>query len=126
MEDSLILIITIAGIIYTIFGIVILVRWWRMTSDIRDIKNHLLNNNSGNESYNQETHSSNKIDSKAEQTIAENAEVLNKLIAMLKPNQCIVKVLANSKIEIWNKSDWEEVVKAGRKDMFQMLFNNYK
>jgi hypothetical protein len=126
MEDSLISIITIAGIVYTIFGIFILVRWWRMTSDIRDIRDHLLNSNSKKESFNQETHSSNKIDYNAEQTIAENAEVLNKLIAKLKPNQCIVKVLANSKIEIWNKSDWEEVVKAGRKDMFQMLFNNYE
>ncbi|MBP8023467.1 MAG: hypothetical protein EOM47_07265 [Bacteroidia bacterium] len=126
MEESITQIITIAGIVYTIFGIVILVRWWRMTSDIRDIRDHLLNSNSKNESYNQEINSSNKIDSKAEQTIAENAEVLNKLIAKLKPNQCIVKVLANSKVEIWNMSDWEEVVKAGRKDMFQMLFNNYE
>lgn len=126
MEESITQIITIAGIIYAIFGIVILVRWWRMTSDIQDIKNHLLNSNSKNETFNQETHSSNKIDSKAEQTIAENAEVLNKLITKLKSNQCIVKVLANSKIEIWNKSDWEDVVKAGRKDMFQMLFNNYE
>ncbi|NCU32059.1 MAG: ABC-F family ATP-binding cassette domain-containing protein [Candidatus Moranbacteria bacterium] len=49
---------------------------------------------------------------------------VDKLKTKLKPDQCIVKVKANSKIEIWNKSDWNDVLNKGRENMFLLLFQN--
>lgn len=126
MEESITQIITIAGIIYAIFGIVILVRWWRMTSDIRDIRDHLLKKDPMSSLNKDAVYYSNRDGEQTIETMTENAEIMNKLIAKIKPNQCIVKVRATSKLEIWNKTDWDDIVKAGRTNMFERLYNNYE
>ncbi len=118
--ESVYLIVSIATLL---ISIIIFFRWWRMTSDIRDIRDQLLKGdplskvNEDAVFYNSDNDSQNSV--------ADNSELMDKLIPKLKKNQCIVLVRATSKVEIWNKSDWDEIIEKGRANLFQRLYNNY-
>lgn len=47
-----------------------------------------------------------------------NSELLNRRI---NENEVIVKVLKTNKVEIWNLSDWEDVIKQNRQHFFEKL-----
>lgn len=109
----------IVSLLSIIIGLIILIRWWSMTTDIKHIRKLLEKN---------QTNKGDKENSKKVSVLAEIKEddktEVDKLKAKLKPDQCIVKVKANSKIEIWNKSDWNDVLNKGRENMFLLLFHN--
>lgn len=109
----------IVSLLSIIIGLIILIRWWSMTTDIKHIRNLLEKNqtNKGNIG-------NSKKNSVLTEVLEDDKTEVEKLKAKLKPDQCIVKVKANSKIEIWNKSDWNDVLNKGRENMFLLLFQN--
>lgn len=50
---------------------------------------------------------------------------VDSLVSKLKPEQCVVFVNKSQKLEIWDKSDWEDIVKLGRTDFFELIHKNF-
>lgn len=42
----------------------------------------------------------------------------------LKNDEMIVKIKQNGRIEKWKKSDWDEILKIGNQDKFDLIFSN--
>ena len=104
---------------YLVLIIVFIFRWWGMTKDIKEIKDILLkkfgdgpqNSYISNPKYDKES-----VNSEFE-----------RLKNIIKPNQCIILVKATNKMELWDKSRWEDVVNTGNKElleMFELLYFN--
>lgn len=93
-----------------IVSIVILVRWWKMTSDIKDIRNYFYKQNLPVE----------ELDEVESQSIE-----IEKLKLKMKPNQLIIKVLRNQLLEIWDKSTWDEHISQGKGSFFEEIYKNY-
>lgn len=66
-----------------------------------------------------------EITLKTEKTIDIDQSQLSDLENKMKENQCIVYVVKNSKLEIWDKYDWEEIIKLGRKEYFKLIRKNF-
>lgn len=43
---------------------------------------------------------------------------------ILKNDELIVKVKQNGRIEKWKKNDWDEIIKIGNQDKFDLIFSN--
>jgi len=100
----------IASIISLLIAIVILIRWWGMTSNIKDIRNYLYRQNIP----------------EIEQVEVDNQLIeLEKLKIKMKPNQLIIKILANQRLEVWDKSTWDEHISQGKGKFFEELYKNY-
>jgi|GEM_PF-3398923 len=114
------------SIILIFISLIFIIRWWGMTSDIKAIRNYLYKKESlSKENKDTVYYSANKLGLVDSEEIITNKDVIDKLILKMKPNQCIIKVLANSRLEIWDKSDWEESVSCGKANYFQLLYENY-
>lgn len=111
----------IISVLSLVISIVILIRWWRMTSDVRDIRDLLFKSDS-KETQPGEDYSG--LD-EAMQKVREDDADIEKLKLKLKPDQCIIRVLANSRLEIWDKSTWDEHVEQGKGKFFEFIFKNY-
>jgi len=103
----------IASVVSLIISIIFIVRWWGMTSDIKDIRNYL---------YKKDIV---EIESPIYDPQIEFDADVEKLKLKMKPNQCIVKVLANSLLEIWPKETWDEHIAAGKGKYFKQIYKNY-
>ena len=100
----------IASIISLLIAIVILIRWWGMTSNIKDIRNYLYRQNIP----------------EIEQVEVDNQLIeLEKLKIKMKPNQLIIKILANQRLEVWDKSTLDEHISQGKGKFFEELYKNY-
>lgn len=109
----------IIAIIYIISGIItlaFLIRFWMTMSRIKEIRDLLLK---------QHQHSKPAVPI-VEEVSSIKQEELDGLIAKLKPGQCVVLVNKTQRIEVWNKSDWDDIVKAGRENMFKLLQSKFE
>ena len=93
-----------------IFSIVILVRWWKMTSDIKDIRNYFCKPDLPVEEF--------------DEVEAQSIEI-EKMKSKMKPNQLIVKILRNQRLEIWDKTTWDEHISQGKGSFFEEIYKNY-
>lgn len=93
-----------------IFSIVILIRWWGMTSDIKDIRNYF---------YKQDLPVE-ELDESETQLIE-----IEKMKSKMKPNQLIIKVLRNQRLEIWDKTTWDDHISQGKGSFFEEMYKNY-
>lgn len=98
-------------------SIVFLVRWWKMTTDIKEIKRLLMQQ----KSEIKKTVSATVEPKSVSASLLEEIEPFKK---KMKAGQCIVFVKTTSRMEIWDKSDWDEVVEKGRGDMFELIYCN--
>jgi len=122
-------IITIIYIIGIIISIVFVVRFWMTMTRIKEIRDILYKQNKvlDTEVLNQKTEKINSED--GELTVGgifkiDQAQV-DSLVSKLKPEQCVVFVNKSQKLEIWDKSDWEDIVKLGRTDFFELIHKNF-
>ena len=99
-----------------ILAIVILIRWWKMTTDIKEIRKLLINQVKETPVTEVQTKVS---------TDTEEINEIEILKQKLKPNQCIIRIKSNSMLEIWNQSDWNEHVKTGRSINFDLMYKNF-
>ena len=51
-------------------------------------------------------------------------EQVENLKKTLKKDELIVKIKQNGRIEKWKKSDWDEIIKIGNQDKFNLIFSN--
>ncbi len=51
-------------------------------------------------------------------------EQVENLKKTLKKDELIVKVKKNGRIERWKKTDWDEIIKIGNQDKFELIFSN--
>ena len=110
--DNMFIVISMVSLIVTI---IFVVRWWGMTSDIKDIRNYLLEKNAVKPTV-----------VNPEQTDAEEElESIKSLKLKMKQNQCIVKVKSTNRLEIWDATTWNEHVEAGKSDLFEVKYKNY-
>jgi uncharacterized membrane protein YhiD involved in acid resistance len=72
-----------------------------------------------------EVYTTNKYGVVTDVELKKNNEAIDRLISKIKPNQCIVRVLASSKMVIWDKTDWVEILENKRDDEFKILFKNF-
>lgn len=72
-----------------------------------------------------EVYTTNKYGVVTDVELKKNNEAIDRLISKMKPNQCIVRVMANSKMEIWDKTNWVEVIENKRDNEFKILFENF-
>lgn len=99
-----------------ILAIVIFVRWWKMTSDIKEIRRLLTNQ---------------VIEIPAPEvkekvsTDTEEIDQIEVLKQKMNPNQCIIRIKSNLLLEIWDKDDWDEHVKSGRSSNFDLMYKNF-
>ena len=122
-------IITIIYIIGIIISIVFVVRFWMTMTRIKEIRDILYKQNKvlDTEVLNQKTEKINSED--GELTVGgifkiDQAQV-DSLVSKLKPEQCVVFVNKSQKLEIWDKSDWEDIIKLGRTDFFELIHKNF-
>ena len=108
----------IISIVSLLFSIIILRRWWRMTDDINEIRNHLVNRNNSN-SLSQEVVQGN------DNFEVDEEQIIESMKTKLKPNQCIIKIKSNNQVKTINKEFWEEHIKQGRANYYELLFKNY-
>lgn len=123
----------IITIIIYIIGIIIsiafAVRFWMTMTRIKDIRDMLLKQYKKQEPevLNPDTE---KQNSETEDYLVggifrvDQAEV-EAMVSKLKPNQCVVFVNKTLKLEIWNKSDWEDIVRLGRTNFFKLIHKNF-
>lgn len=109
----------IISIVTLFISIVILIRWWGMTSDIKDIRNEICLKKNASNLFESITTDVEEI---ADEEEKEKVELMSK---KLLPNQCIIKVKANSRIEVWSKETWEDHVRLGKSNYFIFLYKNY-
>ncbi|MEA4937787.1 MAG: hypothetical protein VB102_14305 [Paludibacter sp.] len=107
-------ILTIIYIIGIIISIAFAVRFWITMTRIKQIRDHLL--------YRKPTEPEQVYE--VERDYIDPKEI-TALIAKLKPDQCVVFVNKTLKLEIWNKSDWEDVVRLGKSEFFKLLHKNF-
>lgn len=116
MDNTITSVVIFIAIINVVFGLVILVRWWKMTADIKDIRNHLLNRDVVKPHVG-------KVDIvKAESD--EELEMIEGMKKKLKANDCIVKVKQTGKLEIWDDETWNDHVKAGKMQFFELKYKS--
>jgi len=109
----------IFAIIYIITGIISLafiIRFWMTMSRIKEIRDLLLKQHQNFKT----------VLPIIEETIEINQEELDAMVAKLKSGQCVVLVNKTQRIEIWDKSDWNDIVKAGRENMFKLLHSKFE
>ena len=108
---------TIAYLISAIIGVVFSIRFWKTMTRIKEIRDHFVNQDLKNKPAlpKYEVQISSAIDESQ----------IKSMESKLKANQCIVQVNKTQKLEIWNKSDWDDVVNAGRENMFLLLRKNF-
>lgn len=109
----------IIAIIYIISGIIaiaFLIRFWMTMSRIKEIRDLLLK-------HHQNVIPVVPIVEKATDMVKDD---LDALVAKLKSGQCVVLVNKTQRLEIWDKSDWDDVVKAGRENMFKLLHTKFE
>ena len=51
-------------------------------------------------------------------------EKIEDLKKTIKNNELIVRVKLNGRIEKWKKEDWDEIIKIGNEDKFDLVFKN--
>ncbi|MCG8412088.1 MAG: hypothetical protein MI739_12480 [Bacteroidales bacterium] len=51
-------------------------------------------------------------------------EQVESLKKTLKKDELIVKIKQNGRIEKWEKTDWDEIIKIGNQDKFELIFSN--
>ena len=51
-------------------------------------------------------------------------EKVKDLKKTLKNDELIVKIKQNGRIEKWKKTDWDEIIKIGNQDKFDLIFSN--
>jgi len=115
--EELGIIYIVVSFISIIVSIIFIVRWWGMTSDIKDIRNYLLTKDKPE-----------IVVSNDEITVSEDEDevaTIENLKPKMKVNQCLVKVKRTNLIEIWDKKMWEEHVESGKKNFFEFLYKNY-
>ncbi len=106
----------IVSLLCAIISIIFLVRWWKMTTNIRDIRNYLYKQHNINAKILPELSSVEEVEEEDKQQLAV-------LKGKLKPNQCVVKVIQNGRLEIWSKEDWEMCVLEGKQGKFFVLLD---
>lgn len=109
-------IFAIIYIISGIIGVAFAIRFWMTMTRIKQIRDFLLKQD-------QATKPAPKYETEKPGTIDQ--DQLEFLESKLKANQCVVQVKKTQRLEIWNKTDWDDVVKAGREDMFVLLSKNF-
>lgn len=108
-------------IVAIIISIIFLVRWWRMTGDIREIRNIL----SKTDKEPDKLDLSHIISPEKGKDITEvDPSVLRMYKNKLKPNECLVKKKDSIKIEVWDKTKWEEAVSSGLSKDYNLLYEN--
>ena len=53
-------------------------------------------------------------------------EEVEKMKKNISKDELIVKVKLSGRIEKWKKSDWNEIIKIGNQDKFELIFSNEK
>ena len=116
MEQSLII-----AIISLVVGIIFIVRWWKMTTHIKEIRDFLLKNQSEERKDNVEKQTN--VASVTEDDFQQ-VEILKE---KLKNNSCIVKGVRTGRIECWSKNDWEDFINDSNTDksLFNILYKNF-
>jgi len=111
----------IVCLLIAILSVVVLIRWWGMTSDIKEIRRLLEKQTKKDKKTVSDSVPTPSTSSSRLEIDEERVEMLKK---KMKPGQCIVFVKMSSKIEIWDNTDWEDVVNKERKDRFELLHKN--
>lgn len=107
-------ILTIIYIIGAIISIAFAVRFWMTMSRIKQIRDHLL--------YRKPIEPQQVYEIERDSI---NPDEISALISKLKPEQCVVLVNKTQKLEIWNKSDWDDIIRLERSDFFKLLYKNF-
>lgn len=122
-------IITIIYIIGAIISIAFAVRFWMTMTRIKEIRDILYKQNKklDSEIFNQETEKINLEDDelKVGGILKVDQAQVDALVSKLKPDQCVVFVNKTLKLEIWDKSDWEDIVRLGRTNLFKLIHKNF-
>ena len=115
-------------LVFLTINIIILVRWWKMTTNIQYIRDYLYKNEKNTNKKSQSGQSISKkelsipVKNAIDEEIAERVEFFKK---KLKSNECIVKLNVTGKVEVWNKKDWEDAVEEGKEGrFFTLLYQN--
>lgn len=122
-------IITIIYVIGAIISIAFAVRFWMTMTRIKEIRDILYKQNKklDSEIFNQETEKINLEDDelKVGGILKVDQAQVDALVSKLKPDQCVVFVNKTLKLEIWDKSDWEDIVRLGRTNLFKLIHKNF-
>ena len=106
----------IASLVMLAVSIVILVRWWGMTNDVKEIKRLLMQ---------QRSEVKLAVNTIEERSTAPSSDDIEALKKKMKKNQCVVFVKATERTEIWDRTDWEEVEQKGRANRFDLIYCNW-
>lgn len=122
-------IITIIYVIGIIISIAFAVRFWMTMTRIKDIRDILYKQYKKRDTEVLSQDSEKQNSENGDYSVGgifnvEQADV-DALISKLKPEQCVVFVNKTQKLEIWNKSDWDDVVRLGKSDFFKLLHKNF-
>jgi uncharacterized membrane protein YhiD involved in acid resistance len=136
---------------YLVLTIFIIVYFFRMANDVRNlndsldvIKKLMIKQNWKNEEETSEKnyktidkeesaikpeftedYTTNKFGVVGEVEMKKNKEAIGRLIEKMKQNECIVRVLASSKMEIWSENNWNNIIESKKQNEFQILYNNF-
>lgn len=121
-------IITIIYVIGAIISIAFAVRFWMTMTRIKEIRDILQKQHKNLDpevsNLNAKRNNSVKEDLSIGGIFKVDQAEVDELVSKLKPNQCVVFVNKTLKLEIWNKSDWEDIVRLGRTNFFKMIYKN--
>jgi len=137
---------------YVVLTIFIIVYFFRMANDVRNLKDSLdvikkllikqswkndeetkEDNSEIIENRNEpevrsefsEDYTTNKFGVVGEVEMKKNKEAIDRLIEKMKQDECIVRVLASSKMEIWGKNNWNNIIESKKENQFQILYDNF-
>jgi len=137
---------------YLVLTIFIIVYFFRMANDVRDLKDSLdvikkllikksWKNDEESKDYNSEIinnseepevksefieeYTTNKFGVVGEDEMKKNKEAIDRLIEKMKNDECIVRVLTSSKMEIWSKNNWKNIIERKKENEYQMMYDNF-
>ena len=103
----------IAIILVVILQLVMIIKFFQLTSDVRQLRNFFL--------YPPKEKQPIRLDMVKKEQNEEEQLMVEKLKSKIKPHEIIVKIKATEKVEIWKLTDWDDI-KEENKNKFEILY----